>query len=189
MANIGSRAHAAEILNVRNVGWTDQTSPNWELVGSGYSRDAYLHTPSDVVYKVPSSTWLDYIQHREARNARSFRKRLIDAGVTSVRVPKVSLYTVDNVPILAMEYVRGTMIPWISPTDIAAAGRVALFHYGRFGDMHNENFIVDEDGKVVPIDMGSYRGWDSDGEYCGPDDRVLSGIPSNTVNNILRRMQ
>ena len=189
MANIGSKAHASEILNVRNVGWTDQNSPNWELVGSGYSRDAYLHTPSDVVYKVPSNTWVEHVQYREARNARTFRKRLIDAGVTSVRVPKVSLYTVEDVPILAMEYVRGTMIPWISPSDIAAAGRVALFHYGRFGDMHNENFVIDNQGKVVPIDMGSYRGWDKDGEYCGPDERLLTGIDSSVVDRHLRSLK
>lgn len=189
MANIGSKAHASEILNIRNVGWTDHNSPNWDLLGSGYSRDAYLHIPTDVVYKVPSQDYFNDIQRREARNARALRKRLVEAGITSIRVPEVSVFTVDGICILAMECVRGTMIPWICPTDIAAAGRVALFHYGRFGDMHNENFIIDEGGKVVPVDMGSYRGWDKDGEYCGPDERVLSGIDYRTVKHHLRSMK
>jgi RIO-like serine/threonine protein kinase len=139
-------------------------SDEFERVGSGSVRDALLHKATGVVYKVQTWTCEEYTNEVELRNAR----RLMKMEFEHVRVPKTSGFSVNGAIVIAMEMVRGVMGADL-PRGAEKAGRQELLEKGRFADMHGYNFMRDEDGKIVPVDMGSPRI-----SHTYADKRVLS---------------
>ena len=179
MSRIGNRRHAEYALNIYNGVWNDPND-EWKNVGSGASRVAYLHKPTDVVYKIASG-WAERDQAAEVRRARALAKEVQNNGqVLALKVPPVSLYRIDGRPIVAMPFVKGEVLPYYMG-DSAWRGRAELFIIGHFNDMHNENFRVDDDANVIPIDFGSKRrsdGWD------GADHRLIQGIPHDYIESV-----
>lgn len=177
---IGKRAHAQEIAE-----WFyDEEYPGslntdiWKRLGSGCSRTAWLHVPTDVVYKV--SDWDDpapgFGNRNELRQAKRLWKESDGRGRIGryIKAPITSGFNVKGAAtspklILAMEHGRDT-------GDFPSqGGHRALYRLG-FGDMHRGNYVVLKGGRIMPIDMASprysfanQRGWTWD----GPDIRAL----------------
>lgn len=158
MAYIGTRAHARAATALM-----DDTK-EWRSVGTGSYRNAWLHIPTNVVYKVGcSGAWGDaqYESPAEVRNAQRLWRQMNGAFPSAhVRIPRVSGYTVDDELVVAMEYVKGHMLTWgdlSEPGHLPETTRRGLWELYRIGfaDMHNSNFLIDEDGYVVPIDLAS----------------------------------
>lgn len=78
------------------------TPEGWKYLGSGAFRKAYL-APSGTVYKVQHSFW-DEDNIREMENI----ERISGKPFPGWRVPKCTLYVVEDVPVIAMEYVKGS---------------------------------------------------------------------------------
>lgn len=169
MAHIGNRQHARVILDWHNDNWgnEDGYSPDeWEIVGSGSFRTAYLHIPTNVVYKVEDGSWQGYGSAQELRVAQSLRK---NRTFKKVRIPLTSGFRFHDGLVLAMEAVKGESIGMFEDTRKARAGRLELFKVG-FEDMHPQNFFIEPGGVVVPVDMASPIG------RKNPDRRLLNGL-------------
>ena len=141
-----------------------QRASGWKRVGNGGSRVAMLHIASKVVYKVD---YYDDDNRREHKQATELR----EWAWQHVYIPMTELFDVDGRPVIAMEFIEGTLgenIPRKSHTE----ARRELFDVGQFHDMHGQNFIAMEDGRLAPIDMGHGRG-PSVG-WRQPDTRVLN---------------
>lgn len=153
-AVIGTRAVAEAALfayraNVYN------TEP-WRLLGSGSIRYAILHTPTNVVYKVEhrdtTVAWTDYSNRVELQNGRRLRRMAYPDGwwSTRVRIPRVSGFRFGTDLVVAMEYVKHTpslKVSRMTHTELWTTG---------ISDMHSNNWAVDAEGTVWPIDLGSY---------------------------------
>lgn len=147
MPLIGSRTHALRAYEVVQGLIEDN---NFEHIGSGSMRDCLMHKETGVVYKVQTWECEDYTNDVELRNARTLRRRKFK----HVRIPKTSGFTVNGALIIAMEMITGTLGTHADP-KAAKAARKELFERCRFADMHGENFIIDENEMIVPVDMGS----------------------------------
>lgn len=152
MPLIGTRQHAEQILNAHRNGAIPAA---FSRVGSGSYRVVYLHKETNVVYKVDTRnhccddcdvTEVAYSSKAELRNARALRNRQLK----HVRIPAVSGFTINGELVLAMEYIKKVRS---RPSDEALLELYGL----RFADMHGMNFMVDAQGKIVPVDMASPR--------------------------------
>lgn len=161
MSRIGTARHArAAYANAHGLTW----DADFSLFGSGGMRTAMLHKPTNVVYKVESNyTEPEFGNRAEYRNA----KLLSRIDWRNVYIPKVSLYTVEDSKVLAMEYIEGStgreLAAVIYADDepqlahLSWPGRLEFHLRGRLADMHGENFKIDDKGRFVPIDLGSSR--------------------------------
>ena len=154
MPIIGNRKDAETALSLhRSSSWgSDAGGKDWTRIGSGSFRDCWLHKPTGVVYKIESNSYGGYTNASELRNARALKRE----SFMHVRIPKVSGFKIDRELVLAMEHVKGPLGSEVSTTEKPEA-RKELHEKCRFEDMHGANFIFDEDGYIVPIDMGSTR--------------------------------
>lgn len=172
MALIGSRKTALALVELYysflDLGEWFDGNDEWELLGCGSYRYAYLHKSSDVVYKIESDEWAEsdgFGNAKEHQNASNLRK----LALRLVYIPKTSLFNTSRGPIIAMEHIRGEI------GNGSYAAREELYKKGRFKDMHAANFIGMPSGKIAPIDMASPRprqGHDPFG-WNFPDRRVL----------------
>lgn len=184
MNRTGNRRHAEFAINLHDGVFTDRND-EWANVGSGASRVAIMHKPTQVVYKIAPYSWDSDMQAAEVRRARTLAKIVENNGrVMKLRVPTVSLYWIHGQAVVAMPFVEGETLPYAMGTR-AMRGRAELFVLGRFGDMHSDNFRVDNDANVIPIDFGSNRGNRS---YCGPDRRLIEGIPWSYVCQVEQQL-
>lgn len=161
-ALIGTRAHAQEVFEAHH-GTFKRLGDDWDICGggSGSTRHVYIHKPTSVVYKTQQSYagWIaDYGNDKEIANARALR-RLVERGLVGkyVGIPKVSGFRFKDGNhtriIVAMEFIDGIIG---SNAHSRPEARQELFSLG-LGDMHGYNYIVDKDGRIWPIDMGSRR--------------------------------
>lgn len=174
MARIGNRKHAQFILDNFRAGHA--TPDGWRVLGSGSYRIAFLHEESDVVYKVDryASSYKDgYESNVEVRHARSLWKQSGGTGIlgTRFRVPKVSAFKFGEQVVVAMEAIKGVLMADSEDKSLCPEGRLELYRIGRFGDMHDYNYFIDNDGYAVPVDMASPRRGQA-------DVRVLAGTPA-----------
>ena len=160
-ALIGTREHARRVFELHHGSPGTRLGDDWQDVGGGGCRHVYLHEPTSVVYKVQQSynSWIeDYGNDVELRNARALR-RLEERGLIGkyVSIPKTSGFRFKDGPdsrlIVAMQYIQG-IIGWDARSRPEA--RKELFSLG-LADMHGYNYIMDETGRLWPIDMGSTR--------------------------------
>lgn len=169
---VGQRKIAMDAARMRHgMATVHSKRTDWEMFGSGSMRDVWLHTPSQVVYKVNSWSDEDYGNEREHANARRLRNRKFQ----HVYIPKTSLFMCDGTPVLAMEYIVGPSGRDVNRDDYSEA-RQELFEKCRFLDMHGDNFVFILTGdmpKIAPIDMGSLM-IPKNHHYEAPDRRVLS---------------
>ena len=169
MPTIGSRRHASMALDIDNGTYRDS---EWKAVASGSMRSVFLHKPTGVVYKVERWAQEDYDNASEWKHAKALRRLAWER----VYIPKVSLFRLPGGPVLAMEYIEGTMGSQVA-RDYGKEARIELFHKARFVDMHGDNFMFRADGTLVPVDMGSNRLRSIDGhgpDYDEVDRRLLS---------------
>jgi hypothetical protein len=178
MTRIGNRTHARLASELHSSEIWD--NPEFVPLGSGASRVAFLHKSTDVVYKCPRWPGVNLDQIAEVRRAKHMAKVFANSGY--VRIPKASAYNVNNETIVAMEYIRGKMLSY-GDNDECMRGRVELYLLGKFSDMHNENYIIDDDDMVVPIDLGSSRRGS-----LGPDYRLIDGIPNEFIEFVKREL-
>lgn len=155
MPIIGNASTARIALDIHN-GFHNS---GWEKVGQGAFRTCWLHVASNVVYKVQHADWsADHTNAVELRNARNLLRRCMsnDQWINPhVRIPLTSGFHVGRCKelVVAMQYVKGRSG---MDTYVSNSARQALFSLS-FGDMHPFNYIVDADGTVWPVDMGSPR--------------------------------
>jgi len=169
-ARIGTRRHAVEALELHNA-CLMADAPGWRQIGAGGFRNAYLHEPTRVVYKVGTATYSQAHENPvEVRNARSLLRRCAnnDQWINEyVRIPLTSGFDILGTLVVAMQFIEGTMG---KDAKAPQEAREALFSL-KFGDMHGLNYIVDAEGTLWPIDLASPRPGSRD--YSGPDRRVL----------------
>ena len=175
ITRIGSRADAARAHEVsRSEDW--MMDPDFEAIGSGASRVAWLHHPTNVIYKTADRYWSQGMNAAEVRRARTLAKIIENNGrVRNLRAPKASLYNIDGNEVVAMERVIGEVLPY-TDSERALRGRAELYLLGKFDDMHNENYLVEDGDVVVPIDLGSTR-------YFS-DQRLVWGIPQWYIETV-----
>lgn len=158
MALIGNRSHARQALDLD--GWAARESTEWTSIGSGSIRSAFLHIATGVIYKTEHSAYGDqYDNAFEVRRFQRLAKKFPDLNVGMFcRLPKTSGFNIDGRIVVAMEYVKGIKASYINPDHDHYVG----VSYGLweleslcFEDMHYGNYLVDEQGYVVPIDLGS----------------------------------
>lgn len=149
---IGTRA-LAELA--RSFGEEEVSTDEWEYLGSGCYRNAYLHKPTGVVYKVQRNGAVGMGNVGEYNTAERLREKQWE----HVRIPLVSLYHFgenfmdpNERPVLAMEYIEGTLggdegMGYMHP------GWREFNRNGGCGDMHRQNFVISTDDMMVPIDM------------------------------------
>jgi hypothetical protein len=151
-AKIGNRKDAAEVLmHHEGMGVPSE----WRRIGSGAFRTAYLHIASGVVYKVENNPTYaagsDMGNKCEARNAR----RLAKHAWKHIVIPTVSLFTIGEHFVVAMEYVEGTL----GMTYGKHPGPDEWYkvpYRNRVRDMHGGNYIIrSSDNKMVPVDLAS----------------------------------
>jgi hypothetical protein len=141
-------------------------------IGNGGTRTAYLHEPTNVVYKVCTWDYDEYNNRSEVSVAQRLWRRVRDNdGWWSeyVRIPKVSGFKIDRLYsssswepyVCAMEYVAGRQL--IDVRRSVPKQALESLHKLGFRDMHGYNVIVDADMVLWPIDMGSPRNSYSDG--------------------------
>lgn len=182
MPRIGSRSLARIILSVVQEHLI--MSDEWRQIGTGCFRYAFLHIPTNVVYKVGSNEWGEsdgYGNEMEVKNAQRLWDLSSGDGYLTgyLRIPLTSGFRFETGTVCAMEYIT----PSENPEEDSTQGRIDLFNIGRFRDMHFENFVVEPGGVVVPIDMASPRTRTSKvnkkNYHSGslPDGRVVAGLP------------
>lgn len=162
MHSIGNEQDATFILSwVRSFEYeygrpicvVDRKAPRgWNFLGNGISRSVW-RSPGGVAYKV---------EHRSGgQSEQEVRKmeELWDKGLPEgCRLPKFQAYYPDDEVVVAVEVIEGE----------------TLYHHGEregpFGDyyellwrlettlglwdMHDDNAMVDQDGYLVPVDLG-----------------------------------
>lgn len=186
MAYIGSRKHAQFINDWYHGpdGGNEETPPaGWSRLGEGSFRIAYLHEATDVVYKV--EIWPEdneqYGSIGEVRKAQSLYRKSINGRLGKwLRIPRTSGFRFGAYVVVAMEAVTGVMNEMYG-THGCLEARKELLALG-FEDMHAHNYIVDNDGYIVPIDMASpmnSKGWG--------DIRSLFGYPQAVEDENVRR--
>lgn len=147
---IGTAALAREALTLREA-WP--LPDEWRQIGAGCFRTAYLHEPTNVVYKVEDYEDLnepEYGNRTEVRNAKALMRDPEVASSKYIRIPLTTGWNVDGQYVVAMEYIPGQR--GSAPHAYAKEAHALL----RLGDMHRGNFRV-HDGHFYPIDMGSTR--------------------------------
>lgn len=187
MAKVGTRATALKIYkhfleHSNGDGYASPRLPKG-ISGSdeGGLRQVFFDKNNGVVYKVDFEWTIKYEEtyanRMELNNARYLRKKYPDGIVGEhVRIPACSGYTFDGRLVVAMEYVRGRIgmeIFYDRPRvwKRIEPARKELFKLG-FRDMHSNNWIVDKEDKIWPIDLGSPRSW-KHADYEPPDDAPL----------------
>lgn len=161
---IGKRSHANLVLDLHLDTFVGKWPKEFQRIGSGAFRTAYLHKPTGVVYKVDgcSGQW-SYTNKAEVRNARMLAKFAWEHVV----IPKASLFTFKgkglggcDAYVVAMEYVEGPLgrdskqgyshPGWEEFREFCKARNHIV------GDMHGGNFIIrTSDNKMVPVDLAS----------------------------------
>jgi len=153
-ANIGTRSLARIAYSLHHEG---KTNDEFERIGSGAFRIAFLHKPTGVVYKV---NWghnpiQDYTNAGERKVARILSRIEWDM----VRIPKFSLFTFKcedgtKFYVSACEYIEGSL-GMDTPNAYGSKGWLEFSRKVRMGDMHGGNFLIDAEGKFCPVDLGS----------------------------------
>jgi hypothetical protein len=167
-AVIGNARHAKQIHDFYMSGGRDRDLDQsvWKPIGSGGQRRAYLHIPTNVVYKIQyTDSWesMGYCSESELFNARKLRAKVRKNDGwwgAYVRIPKVSGFRVripsgEKALVIGMEYVEGK-----SGYDGYSREAGRELSETRIPDLHYKNVIVDKDGSVWPIDMGGPMHWD-----------------------------
>jgi hypothetical protein len=161
MPLIGTREHAAEILDGYN---RDRGRPpkGWEKIGNGGYRYAYLHKDTQVVYKCERRCDCGAPECDRYSNSQevTVAQALLQRAFEHVRIPLTSGFRIADNIVVAMEFIKGSR-----PALIPDEAYIELYKL-RFADMHMFNYLFDEAGKIVPIDMASPRN-------TGADTRVL----------------
>lgn len=142
----------------------------WSMVGSGSFRTAVMHDETGIVYKVED--WRDdpdYSNRGEYETAEELRQ----IAWERVRIPDVVLFDTEHGDVLAMEYVSGTM-GTASPSSEFREARKEMFEKGRLVDMHGDNFLFDDDGYLVPVDLASPIADPDERPWEQPDASVLT---------------
>ena len=153
--SVGNVLDAAAALNLHRY-IEEGDNEEFQFLGSGCYRTAYLHMPSKVVYKVVTRDRADAMG-----NEGEFRVAMRAAAIEydNVRIPKVSLHYLIgsgiNQPILAMEYIEGVLGIMAPGNGYDHPGRDEFRQKNReVYDMHPQNYMISSDNKFVPIDMG-----------------------------------
>ena len=184
MAIIGNRRHAAFAYGMAREHF-DPTN-GWCRT-SGGCRKVYIHEPSGVVYKVdheqthPEHYRWGYDNAAELTHARRLAAKCKANDYwwgAYVRIPKVSGFTINGEIVIAMQYIAEAPIvdKWTKPA-ISREAANELLSLG-MGDMHGNNFIVDVDGVIWPIDLGSPVSKRSRGGHYfdRPDTRMMARV-------------
>lgn len=184
MTRIGTRALAAAVFYSHHNGakWGESLDESeWESLCGGSTRNVWLHRETNTVYKTQSGygSWIDdYGNDVELKNVRALQKLQAEGYFgTHVSIPRTGgfrFWDSDHQThrwIIAMEFVKGTVGAFKAPSHEA---RQELYNLG-LSDMHGHNYIVDDNGHVWPIDLGSrWNGWEG-----GSDQRALGSANMN----------
>ena len=125
---------------------SDYSKDGFRFVGEGCTRTAFLHLASAIVYKIGSNAY----NVAEAQASKKFRGWHMMHG-HSVMIPPVTLWTVGNVKVAAMEYFGDEN----GYTSLSSWEYSEPRSRGWF-DMHNFNMRTLPDGQLVVIDMGAF---------------------------------
>ncbi len=171
MPLIGDRTTATRIVHGDFSGLSEMSA--------GSCRQVYLDYDNDVVYKVTrsyideGSGYDNLTEYRVARRLLS-KCRNNDQWLTPhIRIPLVSMFSVGGTFVIAMQFIEGT-------TGYSSRGRLsreaaADLRRLNFRDMHGQNFVVDHDGVVWPIDFTRRTAW-GDLYDSGADDRMFEVV-------------
>lgn len=120
---------------------SSRTATPWEAgpVRMGRTRTVYIDEPAGVVYKID--------RVRGTNTAERHELELLD-GLDGI--PDWTWVEIDGATVIIMEFIPGTHPERLDPTDALVRALAA-----ENADLHPANFVVDENGKLWCIDLGS----------------------------------
>lgn len=124
----------------------------WEYVASGSFRSVW-RSPEGVAYKVEHCQ-TDY-SHQSAEEIENLKKAWEKGAPEGCRLPRFDEFRVDGEVIVAVEYIDGpTLYEYDGPeNDLYERLEQCEFRFA-LSDLHDENALVDDDGLLVPVDLG-----------------------------------
>jgi RIO-like serine/threonine protein kinase len=159
MHNIGNEADAKFILEWVSKGRKSCDVPSakapegWEFLGRGSFRSVW-RSPEGVAYKVNHSAY-DSQSRSEVRNLRRAWLKKTPKGC---RLPRFAEYRPAGEVVVAMEVIKGkTLHAKYGYPDCLNYHREeyrSIERTYRLDDMHEQNVMIDEDGLLVPVDLG-----------------------------------
>jgi hypothetical protein len=174
MTTIGNSALAKDLfISVMGPNHYGDGKPDapWTYLGSGCYRTAYLHKPTNVVYKIGDS----WTNKAEALNARNLRRKSTRSLPFDLYIPHTRTYTFksmsrhgDPAVIISQEFAAKAKYTackmdetWRD--DRKCTCKQALCYYdvqcavaewSGLEDLHSENLLVDNKGRFWVIDLG-----------------------------------
>ena len=135
---------------------TQEEAPEgWEYVGTGSFRSVWL-SPTGVAYKVEHGSKYSHQSEEEATNLNRAWSKGAPEGC---RLPKWQRFVVDeDETIIAIELIRGVTLYEYSgdiPHDELYDRLSRCETHFKLYDLHDSNVIIDEDGYLVPVDLGN----------------------------------
>lgn len=128
----------------------------WRFIGSGSFRSVWC-SPEGVAYKVEHDD--GYGSCQSEQEVVNLEKSWEKGAPKGCRLPKFSEFIVDDTYIIAMELIKGITLHEYGKSDGPFGDYYDLMNVienrFRLTDMHNENVMVDEDGYLVPVDLGA----------------------------------
>lgn len=134
----------------------NHSNDEWTYLGCGAFRFAYLHVPTQVVYKV--ARWNPEVSDAEVAAVKRLRKMIWQG----VYIPKADRHVVPSGAgehyVVAMEYIDAPLA-WVALSEDWEAGasypgRVEFRVKSDIWDMHMKNWLLAANGVMIPIDMG-----------------------------------
>lgn len=132
--------------------YSEEAPLGWEYVASGSFRSVW-RSPEGIAYKVNHHKQYSRQSSAEVENLGRVWKEGAPSGC---RLPKFGEFRVDGETIVAIEYIKGVRL-----YDYGGDDKEDMYELLReieyelnLGDMHDENALVDDDGLLVPVDLG-----------------------------------
>lgn|SRR5512139_190494 len=132
----------------------EEAPMGWEFVGRGSFRSVWL-SPEGVAYKVDHSSgrWEGQCEIEIENLKAAWGKDALEG----CRLPKFSEYEISgSETVVAIELISGELFSRYRGANYRLYRdlmRDLENHYDLI-DLHNENVMIDEDGLMVPIDLG-----------------------------------
>lgn len=124
----------------------------WEYIGSGSFRSVW-RSPEGIAYKVNHHK---QYSHQSSVEVRNLGRAWKEGAPNGCRLPRFGEFRVDGETIVAIEYIKGVRLYDYRGDDKDHMYELLeeIEYKLNLQDMHDENALVDDDGLLVPVDLG-----------------------------------
>lgn len=144
------------ILMAENCRYGETPPSGWTRLGAGAYRSVFLNEATQTAYKVEHQ--YNGVGQSNASEARNLRKLYLRKMPGGCRLPRWSLYELDGRTVMAMEKFNKLIRDFNQYDQEGATYHASYYRLKRamheFWDLHQQNVAVDDNGLVVPIDLG-----------------------------------